>query len=216
MVNVHQVYTTYGAEEILRGVDFEAAKGELVACVGPSGSGKTTLLNVIAGLLTPDEGQVEVAGVCLNGLTQQERATFRRERVGFIFQSFNLLPYLTAIENVEMPLYLAGVDRARQPERAEELLRRVGLNGKANRMPSQLSMGEQQRVAIARALVHQPRVLLADEPTGNLDRHTGSQVMDCIHAITEEGVTVVLVTHDSEIAGVAHRKVTIIDGRLQS
>ncbi len=216
MIKMEQIHTTYGAEKILRGVDFEAAPGELVACVGPSGSGKTTLLNVIAGLLTPDEGQVEVAGICLNELTQQGRAAFRREHLGFIFQSFNLLPYLTALENVEMPLYLARTDKARQSERAEELLRRVGLNGKANRVPSQLSMGEQQRVAIARALVHEPRVLLADEPTGNLDQGTGNQVMDCIHAITEEGVTVVLVTHNSEIADVAHKKVTIIDGRLQS
>jgi len=216
MIALDHIHTTYGEEHILKGLSLDMAKGELVACVGPSGSGKTTLLNVIAGLLTADAGRVEVAGACLNELMPTQRTAFRRKHLGFIFQCFNLLPYLTALENVEIPLYLTGMNKMEQYERAAELLDRVGLQGKETRLPSQLSMGEQQRVAIARALVKKPQVLLADEPTGNLDQDTGGRVMEHIRTFTEEGVSVVLVTHDPTTATFAHRILTISDGRLQS
>ncbi len=216
MINLEHICASYGTQEVLHEVDLQADEGELVACVGPSGSGKTTLLSVIAGLLTPDEGRVEVAGVHLNGSSQRARAAFRRENLAFIFQSFNLIPYLTAAENVEIPLYLCGAARRGQRARAEDLLDRVGLAGKAGRLPSQLSVGEQQRVAIARSLANEPRVLLADEPTGNLDRRTGRKVLDDVRAATADGVTVILVTHDPEVADLADRRVILVDGRLQS
>ncbi len=216
MINLQDVSTSYGSERVLRGVSFRAAPGELIACVGPSGSGKTTLLNVIGGLLSPDGGKAEVAGVRVDEMSHQDRAAFRRQNLAFIFQSLNLLPYLTAIQNVRIPLYLAGVPKAQQQARAAQLLDEMGLNGKSNRLPSQLSIGEQQRVAIARALANEPRVLLADEPTGNLDSLNGEQVMECIRAIADEGVSVVVVTHDQKVADATDRTVTMDDGRIVS
>jgi putative ABC transport system ATP-binding protein len=188
--------------------------GDFVSVIGPSGSGKTTLLNIMAGLLTPTDGQVTVDGVSLYDLNQQQRSAFRRKNFGFIFQSFNLISYLTAAENIEVPLYLAGEKKKRQRYVATESLERVGLQDKANRFPSQLSIGEQQRVAVARALADGPRVIFADEPTGNLDGKAGRMIMQHMRELNELGVTILLVTHDLEMANLADRKINLIDGRL--
>jgi putative ABC transport system ATP-binding protein len=214
MIELRDVTRSFGDVTPLRGVDFQVREGEFVAIVGPSGSGKSTLLNIIAGLLTPDRGEVMVLGRSLYRLDRRARVAFRRVHFGFIFQAFNLIPYLTAIENVEIPLYLSGVDRSGQADVARVLLDRVGLADKWDRLPSQLSTGEQQRVAVARALANQPRVIFADEPTGNLDGERGREIVGCIRDLNRNGVTVLLVTHDLEIAGYAERTVYLNEGRL--
>jgi putative ABC transport system ATP-binding protein len=201
---------------VLKDVSLEVESGEFISIVGPSGSGKTTLLNVVAGLLTPTEGEVIVDGVSLYKLNLKQRIAFRRKNFGFIFQTFNLLSYLTAIENVEIPLYLAGAKSADQKPVATELLDRVGLKERLSHLPSELSIGEQQRVAIARALANNASVLLADEPTGNLDTRTGEEFMRDVKRLNAEGVTILLVTHNLEMAKFANRQLRIIDGRLAS
>ncbi len=216
MIEVKNITKTYGNIEVLKDVSLEIKNGDFISIVGPSGSGKTTLLNVVAGLLTPTEGEVMVDGVSLYKLSLKQRIAFRRKSFGFIFQTFNLLSYLTAIENVEIPLYLAGAKSADQKLVAKELLDRVGLKERLSHLPSELSIGEQQRVAIARALANNASVLLADEPTGNLDTKTGEEFMREIKRLNTEGVTVLLVTHDVEMAKFANRQVRIIDGRLVS
>jgi putative ABC transport system ATP-binding protein len=168
----------------------------------------------MAGLLTPTEGQVVVDGVSLYELNQRNRVAFRRRNFGFIFQSFNLISYFTAVENVEVPLYLAGEKKKRQRYVAQELLARVGLGDKGDRFPSQLSIGEQQRVVIARTLANSPRVIFADEPTGNLDGKAGRVIMNYMKELNELGVTILLVTHDLEMANFAKRKIELADGRL--
>ncbi len=199
--------------EVLRQVNLGIAPGERVAVVGPSGCGKTTLLLLLAGLETPGAGRVSVAGHDLAALDRDALADLRRDQVGIVFQSFHLLASLTALDNVSLPLEIAGRDDAR--DRARELLERVGLADRARHYPSQLSGGEQQRVAIARALVHQPRLLLADEPTGNLDDHTGEQVGELLFQLTEaSGATFVLVTHDHDLAGRCHRVLHLHEGHL--
>ena len=214
MVKVKNITKTYGNVEVLKDVSLEVRSGEFISIVGPSGSGKTTFLNVVAGLLTPTEGEVIVDGVSLYKLSLKQRIAFRRKNFGFIFQTFNLLSYLTAIENVEIPLYLAGAKSADQKLVAKELLDRVGLKQRLSHLPSELSIGEQQRVAIARALANNASVILADEPTGNLDTRTGEEFMREIKRLNTEGVTVLLVTHNTEMAKFANRQVRIIDGRL--
>ncbi|MBV9109844.1 MAG: ABC transporter ATP-binding protein [Gemmatimonadetes bacterium] len=195
-------------------VTFRVDDGETVAIVGPSGSGKTTLLGLLAGLDQPSGGTISLDGTDLGSLGEDGRAKLRRERIGFVFQSFQLIPTLTARENVEVPLQLRG-DRVNG--RAEELLARVGLAGRGHHYPAQLSGGEQQRVAIARAFVHGPRILFADEPTGNLDAATGQRVIDLLMALNrEEGTTLVLVTHDLDLAGRARRVIRLADGRVVS
>lgn len=214
MIKVKNITKTYGNIEALKDVSLEVRSGEFISIVGPSGSGKTTLLNAVAGLLTPTEGEVIVDGVSLYKLSLKQRIAFRRKNFGFIFQTFNLLSYLTAIENVEIPLYLAGVKSADQKLVAKELLHRVGLKERLSHLPSELSIGEQQRVAIARALANNASVILADEPTGNLDTKTGEEFMREIKRLNTEGITVLLVTHNMEMARFANRQVRIIDGRL--
>lgn len=184
----------------------------MTAVVGPSGSGKSTLLNLLAGFDSPTTGQVFVDGTDLHALPEAGRADFRLANYGFVFQSHNLVTILTALENVEFPLTLAGVGRRERRERARALLEQVGLSGRASHLPSQLSGGEAQRVAVARALARDPRVLLADEPTGNLDSHTGERVLQLLTGPAREGRTVVLITHDRDVATLADHTLRVRDG----
>lgn len=216
MIEVRNVTKVYGRIEALKDVGLKVEDGEFISFLGPSGSGKTTFLNLVSGLLTPTSGQVMVDGVSLYELGSRERTAFRREKFGFIFQAFNLISYLTAIENVEMPLYLAGMQSAKQGGIARRLLEKVGLKDRLLHLPSELSIGEQQRVAIARALANNASVILADEPTGNLDTKTGEELMGYVKELNEEGVTVLLVTHDPAIAAFARRSIRVVDGRVMS
>ncbi len=199
--------------EVLRGVDLQIAAGTRVAIAGPSGSGKTSLLLLLAGLERPSAGQVVVDGVDLGALDADALADLRRDRIGIVFQSFHLLPSLSALDNAALPLQMAGRRDARDVARA--MLTRVGLGGRLQHRPSELSGGEQQRVAIARALVHRPRLLLADEPTGNLDDHTAESVRDLLFELNRDlGTTLVLVTHDLSFAARCDRVLRLHDGQL--
>jgi putative ABC transport system ATP-binding protein len=203
------------AVHALRGVDLEIPRGQFAAIMGPSGSGKSTLLHLLGGLDTPTSGDVRVADVALSRLSDRELTLLRRERMGFIFQFFNLLPTLTAEENVALPLMLAGKNLGRHAERVGELLELVGLGARRRHLPQELSGGEQQRVAVARALVTSPDIVLADEPTGNLDTVAGGQVLELMRRSSSElGQTIVMVTHDPGAASVADRVVFMRDGRL--
>jgi putative ABC transport system ATP-binding protein len=198
---------------VLDAVSFDIAAGAFIAIVGPSGSGKTTLLGLLAGLDTPTRGHVSLDGVDLNALTEDGRARLRGEKVGFVFQSFQLIPTLTALENVSVPLELRGDPDA--APRARELLARVGLADRAAHLPAQLSGGEQQRVAVARAFANRPRILFADEPTGNLDGATGARIIELIESLNREsGSTVILVTHDASLADRTDRIIRLADGRV--
>ncbi len=205
---------------VLRDIDLEIEAGGAVAVVGPSGSGKTTLLGLLAGLDLPSAGHVELDGQNLSELSEDERAAVRAEKVGFVFQSFQLIPTLTALENVLVPIELqdaAAVNGADAEARAAELLERVGLGDRTHHYPAQLSGGEQQRVGLARAFANRPKILMADEPTGNLDADTGGHVIDLMVKLNrEEGTTLVLVTHDVELASKAHRIVRLSGGRVVS
>jgi putative ABC transport system ATP-binding protein len=214
--NLHKVYHLRNTRvEAVRGVDLKIYPGEFVAIMGPSGCGKSTLLNLLAGLDEPTEGEVFVAGQCLEGLDEGERARLRRRLVGFVFQSFDLLPLLTVVQNVEFPLALAGTDSKNRRERAVDMLSQVGLTGKEDAVPDELSGGQKQRVAIARTLVTGPDVIFADEPTGSLDSLTGSDILSLLRAaVDESGSTVVMVTHDEHDARVADRILRLRDGRL--
>ncbi|WP_159899028.1 ABC transporter ATP-binding protein [Salinirussus salinus] len=196
----------------LKGVSLSIDPGEFVSVVGPSGSGKSTLLNLLGLLDEPTEGTVTVAGTEVSALSTRERTDIRRETVGFVFQDFYLLPTLTARENVAVPGMVS--DRSRLLERADDLLARVGLDDRLTHYPDELSGGQKQRVAIARSMVNDPDVLLADEPTGNLDRETGSRVLDVFGQFTDEGVAVVTVTHDAQVSDYADRTVELVDGVL--
>jgi len=196
---------------VLRDVTFEIAQGEFIAVVGPSGSGKTTLLGLLAGLDTPTRGQVILDGTDITNLTEDARAKLRGEKVGFVFQTFQLIPTLTALENVQVPLELRGERNAEA--RATELLGRVGLADRVEHLPTQLSGGEQQRVALARAFANRPRILFADEPTGNLDGTTGERIVALLEELNSEaGSTIVLVTHDVALAERARRLIRLRDG----
>ena len=198
---------------VLRDVSFTIAQGSFVAIVGPSGSGKTTLLGLLAGLDTPTRGTVVLDGADLVTLSENDRARLRGEKVGFVFQTFQLIPTLTALENVQVPLELRGSDGA--AERARELIDRVGLGARAHHFPTQLSGGEQQRVAIARAFANSPRILFADEPTGNLDNATGQRIFELLQSLnSDSGSTIVLVTHDSTLASRATRIIRLLDGAI--
>ncbi len=200
---------------VLRNVSFTIPQGGFVAIVGPSGSGKTTLLGLLAGLDTPTRGKVILDGHDLTTMSENERAKLRGEKVGFVFQSFQLIPTLTARENIQVPLELQGVEGAHV--RANELLERVGLGNRGHHFPMQLSGGEQQRVAIARAFANSPRILFADEPTGNLDANTGKLVFDLLESLNREsGSTIVLVTHDAVLAERAARTIRLSDGNVVS
>ena len=200
---------------VLRGVDVAIYPGETVAVVGRSGSGKSTLLHLAGGLATPDEGEVRLDGTTLSSMSARARAVTRRRRIGFVFQAFHLLPGLSVVENVAMPLLLNGESRHRAATRARPLLAAVGLAERATHLPSELSGGELQRAAIARALVADPTLLLADEPTGNLDSTTAAEVMALLMTrVRESGLTMMLVTHDATIAAHADRVLTMVDGVL--
>ena len=216
LVNVTKVYKTGRFEVIaLNNVSMKIEDGEFIAIMGPSGSGKTTLLNLIGCLDKPTKGKIIIDGIDTSQLTDKQLTELRRDKIGFIFQQYYLIPTLTALENVELPMIFKGIPRSERIRRAKELLSLVGLEREMNRMPNELSGGQQQRVAIARALANNPSILLCDEPTGNLDRKSGKVVMDLIKKLNEErGVTVVLVTHDAEVARYAERVVRIVDGRI--
>jgi putative ABC transport system ATP-binding protein len=198
----------------VRGVDLDVAAGEWVAIMGPSGCGKSSLLHLLGGLDTPDAGIVTVDGEELGVLNETGRALLRRTRIGYVFQFFNLVQDFTVAENIELPMLLAGVGRAAARHRRSELLDAVGLSGTADSSPSELSGGQQQRVAIARALANRPSVLLADEPTGNLDTDSARQVLGLLGAQHDEGQTIVMVTHDPRVASVADRLLVMEDGRF--
>jgi putative ABC transport system ATP-binding protein len=203
------------AVEVLRGVDFEAIQGELTFLVGPSGCGKTTLISVIAGLLDKSAGRVELLGQDFETLTTQQRIIFRRNNLGFVYQQFNLLPALTAAENAAVPLLVAGVPRAKAVDRAKELLVKLGLEHRLDALPAKLSGGQQQRVTLARALVHEPRLIVCDEPTAALDHATGEAVMELLaeHAVRPERA-VIVVTHDNRVFHYADRIAHMDDGRI--
>ena len=199
---------------VLRGIDLTIQEGEFLSVLGPSGSGKSTLMNIIGCLDTPTSGEYILHGRRVDDLDADELARIRNQEIGFIFQSFQLLPRQDALSNVELPLIYAGMPRQQRRERAAEMLRRVGLENKMDHLPNQLSGGQQQRVAIARALATNPTILLADEPTGALDQKTGHQVMDLFHELHDEGRTIIMITHDRHIAQNASRLVRILDGVL--
>jgi putative ABC transport system ATP-binding protein len=212
-----KTYVSGGREiTVLRDITFELEPGGFLAVTGPSGSGKSTLLGLLAGLDRPAEGRVVLDGHDLSRLSEDERAELRAEKVGFVFQSFHLIPTLTARENIQVPLELRGEDEQARP-RAEELLTRVGLGDRGHHYPAQLSGGEQQRVAVARAFAHRPRILFADEPTGNLDAANGANVVALLGEMNRElETTLVLVTHDPDLAGRAHRILRLRDGSVVS
>ena len=217
LAGIERVFVV-GDEEVhaLRAVDLEIRQGEYLSIMGPSGSGKSTLLNVIGLLDRPNSGTYALDERDVTGLTDDELARVRREKIGFVFQFFHLVPRLTAAQNIALPMVLAGVDPAERARRLEQLLREYGLEDRAHHRPDQLSGGQCQRVAIARAMSMQPAVILADEPTGNLDRHTGQEVMAVLERVHHAGGTVVLVTHDPEIGSRPHRRVRMVDGKIVS
>ncbi|MFI1396007.1 ABC transporter ATP-binding protein [Streptomyces sp. NPDC020681] len=217
MVRVENLHRSFGtgaaAVHALRGVSFDVPRGELVALKGRSGSGKTTLLNLVGGLDSPDQGRITVGGTDLAGLGENGLLELRRDRIGFIFQSFGLIPILTAAENVGVPMRLRRTDPQEREERVELLLELVGLADHAAQRPGELSGGQQQRVAIARALANRPALLIADEPTGQLDAETGLAVMELLRAVVRgEGVTALVATHDAQLLGLADRVLELNDG----
>lgn len=201
--------------EVLKGVDLEVASGEWVAILGPSGSGKSTLLKILGLLDRPDSGSYIINGTSVTDLNDNQRAQARNRDIGFIFQRFNLLPRVSALHNVETPLIYRSMSRSERHERAAAALDAVGLSDRVTHDPSELSGGQIQRVAIARALVTNPTLLLADEPTGNLDAKSGREVMELFKTLPQEGRTIIMITHDSDIAALAHRQLKLNDGRLE-
>lgn len=214
--NIHKSYLL-GANAVgaLRGVDLTIATGEFVAIMGPSGGGKTTLLNLLAAIDLPSRGRIKVDGVDINSLSDDNIADFRRDRIGFVFQFFNLIPTLSARENVEIPMQFKRIGRRKRRDRSLALLERVGLKDRADHKPAELSGGEQQRVAIARALANEPTLILLDEPTGDLDTATGSEIMALLKKLNEnDKVTLVIATHDSTVADVSSRVIHVRDGKV--
>jgi putative ABC transport system ATP-binding protein len=215
--DVTKVYkTTAGSVEALRGLSLRIPPGEFLAVMGPSGSGKTTLLNCLSGLDEIDSGTVVVEGLNIHEMSDAKRSRHRAEKMGFIFQSFNLIPVFTASENVELPLLLSGASPSEARSRAEETLERVGLGPRKNHRPNELSGGEQQRVTIARALAGRPSIVWADEPTGNLDTETAGSIMELLRELNSEGLTLVLVTHDPAIGKTSNRLIRMRDGQIDT
>jgi putative ABC transport system ATP-binding protein len=219
VIRTEGLWKTYemGAEPVyaLRGVDLEIRKGEYVAVMGPSGSGKSTLMNLIGCLDTPTRGRYWLAGRLVSELDDDELAYIRNKEIGFVFQTFNLLPRATALHNVELPLIYNGTPAAERLERARRALEIVGLADRMHHRPNELSGGQRQRVAIARALVNSPSILLADEPTGNLDSQTGAEIMALFDELHRRGNTIILVTHEHDVAAHAHRIIHLRDGRIE-
>ena len=213
---LRKIYHSASDVEALRGVDLDIVRGEMLAVVGPSGSGKTTLLNCLSGLDRFDGGKVMVEGVDLAEMSDRQRTAYRGRNMGFVFQAFNLLPVLTAVENVEVPLLLQGIGGREARRRSLDMLETLGLANRAQHRPDSLSGGEQQRVAVARALVHRPTVVWADEPTGNLDTEVTEVIVELLIRMNREGQTIVLVTHNPLVAERARRVVRMRDGRIES
>lgn len=218
ILNLQNIYKDYQQEKlvvpVLKDVSLTVEEGEYVAIMGPSGSGKTTLMNIIGCLDRPTSGTYELAGENVLKLKDRELSDLRLKSIGFVFQSFQLMPRESAVENVALPLSYAGVHKKERRSRATKALERVGLGDRVNFRPTQLSGGQKQRVAIARAMVNHPKILLADEPTGALDSKSGEQIMELFDSLNEEGVTIVMITHDPKIAAKAKRIVRIIDGEI--
>ena len=219
MIVLRDVCKTYQVgDEIVRALDHASLTvqdGEFVSSIGPSGSGKSTMMNIIGCLDTADSGEYLLDDIPIEDYTENELAQIRSRKIGFVFQSFNLIPQLTAQENVELPLIYQRVRRSERRRRVAEALERVQLTGRRHHLPSELSGGQQQRVAIARAIAAHPSLILADEPTGNLDSHTGQDIMDIFHELHESGNTIVLITHDDAVARQAQRSIHILDGRVK-
>ena len=219
LIETRDLWKTYvmGEEQIhaLRGVSIQIDRGEYVAIMGPSGSGKSTLMNLIGCLDTPSKGDYLLNGKMVSEMNDNELARIRNQEIGFVFQTFNLLPRASALQNVELPLVYAGVSAKDRQVRAKEALEKVELTTRMSHRPNELSGGQRQRVAIARALVNQPSILLADEPTGNLDTKTGTEIMALFARLHEAGNTIVLVTHEADVAAFAHRTISVRDGQVE-
>jgi len=221
VIVAHKIFKVFGEGETeiqaLRNVDLDIKRGDFAAIVGPSGSGKTTLLNILCGLDNVSSGEIKVSGRSLQEMSGSELAQFRREHIGLVFQAYNLIPVLTVLENIEYVMLLQHVPAAERKERVHTFLAELGLEGKENRFPAELSGGQQQRVAIARAMVSKPDIILADEPTANLDSETGGQLLEMMRKFNEElKMTFVFSTHDPQIMGRAKRLITLTDGRIVS
>ena len=213
MLKLRKISKTYRRKEsvitVIDQLNLEITTGDFVSLIGPSGCGKSTLLLMLGGMLSPTDGEVLIDGVSLYGLSPNERSEFRRNKIGFVFQSFHLIPYLTALENVQVPLLLSGLNSEQQKERSLSLLDRVGLADRASHKPSELSIGQQQRIALARTLANNPSIILADEPTGNLDPEMSQNVMGFLQELNQEGRTIVMVTHDMDCAKKAKQILTL-------
>ena len=220
LIEIKKLKKTYESGEecvmALSDIDLNIEKGDFISVMGPSGSGKSTLLTILGGLNHPTRGDVVVDDIPIYKLSLEKLADFRREYLGFIFQSFQLIPYLTVTENVMLPLSITQSTNREQVKMAEEILERIGLRGKGKRLPDQISGGEQERVAIARALVNSPPIRMADEPTGNLDSKTGKEIMDLFKTLNEEGQTLVMVTHNPENTAFSTRTISLKDGRVET
>jgi putative ABC transport system ATP-binding protein len=213
--NVSKIYHL-GGEEIraLDDVSFDINSGEFISIIGPSGSGKSTLMHILGCLDSPSKGTIELDGTMIQGASPRDLARIRNQKIGFVFQFFNLLPKLNVLQNVEVPMIYSGVSAKERYERGMEALKLVALENRSKHRPSQLSGGQQQRVAIARALVNSPKIVFADEPTGNLDSHTGEAILNLFRNLSEQGRTIILVTHDPEIAALTPRRIEIRDGKI--
>ncbi|HDH91499.1 MAG TPA: ABC transporter ATP-binding protein [Candidatus Aenigmarchaeota archaeon] len=218
LVRLKNVWKIYSEERVqtiaLRGISFSIREGENIAIIGPSGSGKSTLLHLIGCLDTPTKGNIYFEGKDVSNLSDSELSKIRREKIGFVFQFFHLIPTMTALENVMLPMIFLGVPKEERRRRALRLLKIVGLEKRANHLPSELSGGERQRVAIARAMANNPKLILADEPTGNLDSKSGREIVKILFGLNKKGVTLIIVTHDLEIAKKAKRKIYLKDGKI--